>query len=63
MKIVKRIEYIESDIWCKATEENFNALRELGLDCGQKVWGEISDDPSFLSTDILYIGDNTIYFS
>ena len=63
MKLVKRIEDIQDDMWCRATEENFNVLRKLGLDCGQKVWKEISDDPSFLSTDILFIGENTIYFS
>lgn len=62
MKIIKRIEDIQPNMWCRATKENFNALRELGLDSVQKVWKEISDDPSFLSTDILFIGNNTIYF-
>ena len=31
MKIVRKIEDINEDCWCRLTEENFNNLQKLGI--------------------------------
>ena len=63
MKIVKTKEDITSKIWCRATEENFNALKKFGLDSYHSDWEYISDEHNFLDTDILFIGADVSYFS
>ena len=62
MKIVKTKEDITKNIWCRATEENFNALKKLGLINYHSDWESISDKHKFLDTDILLIGDEVNYF-
>ena len=62
MKIVKTKEDITKNIWCRATEENFNALKKLGLSNYHSDWESISDKHNFLDTDILFIGDEVNYF-
>jgi hypothetical protein len=63
MKIVKTKEDISSKIWCRATEENFNALKKFGLAGYHSDWESISNEHNFLDTDILFIGANVSYFS
>ena len=61
MKIIKSKEDITKNIWCRATEENFNYLKKLGLGCYQGDWESISDEHNFLDTDILLICDNNYF--
>ena len=63
MKIVKTKEDITKNTWCRATEENFNALKKFGLDSYHSDWEYISDEHNFLDTDILFIGADVSYFS
>ena len=62
MKIVKTKEDITKNTWCRATEENFNALKKIGLSSYHSDWESISDEHNFLDTDILLIGDEVNYF-
>lgn len=55
MKIVKTKEDITKNTWCRATEENFNALKKLGLGTYNSDWESISNTHNFLDTDILFI--------
>ena len=63
MKIVRTKEDITKNIWCRATEENFNALKKLGLGSYHSDWESISDEHNFLDTDILLIGEEVSYFA
>ena len=62
MKIVKTKEDITKNSWCRATEENFNALKKLGLRNSHSDWESMSNKYNFLDTDILFIGEDN-YFS
>lgn len=62
MKIVKTKEDITKNTWCRATEENFNALKKIGLSNYHSDWESISDEHNFLDTDILLIADEVNYF-
>ena len=62
MKIVRTKEDITKNTWCRATEENFNALKKFGLDSSHSDWEYISDAYNFLDTDILFIGEEVNYF-
>ena len=65
MKIVKTKEDITKNTWCRATEENFNYLKKLGLSSYSyhSDWESISDEHNFLDTDILLIGEEVSYFA
>ena len=63
MKIVRTKEDITKNTWCRATEENFNALKKFGLDSSHSGWEYISDAYNFLDTDVLLIGEEVSYFA
>ena len=63
MKIVRTKEDISKNIWCKATEENFNALKKLGLCSYHSDWENISNEHNFLDTDILSIREEVNWFA
>mgnify|MGYP003588003449 CR=1 FL=1 len=63
MKIIKSKEDITKNTWCRATEENFNYLKKLGLSGYHGDWESISDEHNFLDTDILLIGEEVSYFA
>lgn len=63
MKIVKSREDIVDGEWCLATEENFNALLELGFASSyHATWNSLSDDTDFANTDIFKIYNRTRIF-
>lgn len=63
MKLVKTKEDITKNTWCRATEENYNTLKNFGLDCYHGDWESISVEHNFLDTDILLIGEEVSYFA
>lgn len=53
MKIVKRIEDIQGDMWCYATRENYYALKTLGYKSSIIFsWSDIINHESYKSDDI-----------
>ncbi len=63
MKIVRTKEDITKNTQCRATEENYNTLKNFGLCCYHGDWESISDEHNFLDTDILLIGEEVSYFA
>lgn len=55
MKIVRKIEDIDEDCWCRLTEENFNAIKKLGIKMSYNSFEEYINKPGFDETDIFYI--------
>lgn len=60
MKIVKRIEDIQGDMWCRATEVNFNSLIKLGFR-SHTEWIYILTDHEFHESDIFVLQDDARY--
>ncbi len=55
MKIVRSIKDITGYCWCRLTEENFNAVKKLGLKTSLNSFEKYSKNPNFEETDIFYI--------
>ena len=62
MKIVRKIEDINEDCWCRLTEENFNAVKKLGIKMCYNSFDDYSNKREFEETDIFHIYyDEKIY--
>lgn len=59
MKIIRTKEDIQGDMWCRATEENFNALCNLGM-IGIS-WDSIVSRSDFMNSDIFFLLENGKY--
>lgn len=54
MKIVRKIEDINENCWCRLTEENFNNLKKLGFELYFETFEEYTKNPAFDEEDIFY---------
>ncbi len=61
MKIIKYREDIVDGMWCRATEENFNALKNLGFDSWFHTWNEHTIEANFSETDVFLVNNKTNY--
>lgn len=55
MKIVRKIEDINEDCWCRLTKENFNAIKKLGIKMSYNSFEEYTEDSAFNGIDIFNI--------
>ena len=63
MKIIKSREDIVDGMWCRATEENFNALKNLGFDSWFHTWNEHTIEANFSETDVFLVNNKTNYIT
>jgi len=55
MKIIRKIEDINEDCWCRLTEENFNAVKRLGIKMSYDTFNEYTSKCKYNKSDIFYI--------
>ena len=55
MKLIRKIEDINEDCWCRLTEENLNNLKKLGFQTAFETFEEYAEDSAFNGIDILNI--------
>ncbi len=55
MKIVRKIEDINENCWCRLTEENFSNLKKLGFKLNFETFEEYTKNSAFEEEDIFYI--------
>lgn len=55
MKIIRKIEDINEDCWCRLTKENFNATKKLGFGLYFETFEEYAENSAFDEDDILNI--------
>lgn len=60
MKIIKTKEDIQGYMWCRATEENFNALEKLGFKSHHEAYEDIANDYEFDDSDIFQLSNFNI---
>lgn len=60
MKIIKSKEDIVGYMWCRATEENFNALKKLGFKSHHEEYEDITNDYEFNDSDIFQLSNFNI---
>lgn len=58
MKIVRNKNDIQGDMWCRATEENYNVLQKLGFKSRHEEYEEIVNDKDFDNSDIFQLSDS-----
>ena len=61
MKIVRKIEDINEDCWCRLTEENFNNLRKLGIVTHFNTFNEYTSKNHYKKSDIFYFPKGTLF--
>lgn len=55
IKIIRKIEDINEDCWCRLTEENFNNLKKLGFELGFETFEGYEKNSVFEEEYIFYI--------
>ena len=55
MKLIRKIEDINEDCWCRLTEENLNNLKKLGFQTAFETFEEYAENSAFNGIDILNI--------
>ena len=55
IKIIRKIENIDENCWCRLTEENFNNLKKLGFELVFETFEGYSKNSVFEEEDIFYI--------
>lgn len=61
MKIVRKIEDINEDCWCRLTEENFNNLQKLGIKMCYDTFNEYTSKNNYKKSDIFYFPKGILF--